>query len=160
MILSTLLQNIEYKLLYGGEEKEINAIAYDSRKVQKNDLFVCITGFQTDGHKYAQKAIEAGAAAILCEKEIQSDNKDVTILQTSNTRQALALLSANYYKHPCNSMNVIGVTGTNGKTTTTYLIKSVLDSIGHKVGIVGTIENRIGKKVLHAERTTDRKSVV
>ena len=69
MILSTLLKNIEYKMLYGEEEKEINAIAYDSRKVQKNDLFVCITGFQTDGHKYAQKAIEAGATAILCEKE-------------------------------------------------------------------------------------------
>ena len=70
MILSALLQDIEWNLLYG-EEKEINAIAYDSRKVQKGDLFVCITGFQTDGHKYAQKAIEAGAAAIICEKEIQ-----------------------------------------------------------------------------------------
>lgn len=153
MKLSALLQDIEWTLLYG-EEKEINAIAYDSRKVQKGDLFVCITGFQTDGHKYAQKAIEAGAVAILCEKAIQSDNKDVTILQTKNTRHALAILSSNYYKHPCNSMNVIGVTGTNGKTTTTYLIKSVLDSIGHKVGIVGTIENRIGQKVLHADRTT------
>ena len=153
MKLSALLQDIKWTLLYG-EEKEINAIAYDSRKVQKGDLFVCITGFQTDGHKYAQKAIEAGAVAILCEKAIQSDNKDVTILQTKNTRHALAILSSNYYKHPCNSMNVIGVTGTNGKTTTTYLIKSVLDSIGHKVGIVGTIENRIGQKVLHADRTT------
>lgn len=153
MKLSALLQDIEWTLLYG-EEKEINAIAYDSRKVQQGDLFVCITGFQTDGHKYAQKAIEAGAVAILCEKAIQSDNKDVTILQTKNTRHALAILSSNYYKHPCNSMNVIGVTGTNGKTTTTYLIKSVLDSIGHKVGIVGTIENRIGQKVLHADRTT------
>lgn len=153
MILSALLQDIEWNLLYG-EEKEINAIAYDSRKVQKGDLFVCITGFQTDGHKYAQKAIEAGAAAIICEKEIQSDNKDVTIIQTKNTRHALAVLSANYYKHPCDSMNVIGVTGTNGKTTTTYLIKSVLDSIKHKVGIVGTIENRIGDKILHTDRTT------
>ena len=153
MILSALLQNVDWTLLYG-EEKEINKITYDSRKVQKDDLFVCIIGFQTDGHKYAQKAIEAGATAILCEKEIQSDNKDVTILQTSNTRHALAILSANYYNHPCNSMNVIGVTGTNGKTTTTYLIKSVLDTIGHKVGIVGTIENRIGDKILHADRTT------
>ena len=153
MILSALLQDIEWNLLYG-EEKEINAIAYDSRKVQKGDLFVCITGFQTDGHKYAQKAIEAGAAAIICEKEIQSDNKDVTIIQTKNTRHTLAVLSANYYKHPCDSMNVIGVTGTNGKTTTTYLIKSVLDSIKHKVGIVGTIENRIGDKILHTDRTT------
>ncbi|NDO46911.1 UDP-N-acetylmuramoyl-L-alanyl-D-glutamate--2,6-diaminopimelate ligase [Clostridium sp. MD294] len=153
MILSTLLQDIEWTLLYG-EDKEINAITYDSRKVQKGDLFVCITGFQTDGHKYAQKAIEAGAVAILCEKVIQSDNKDVTIVQTKNTRHALAVLSANYYKHPCDSMNVIGVTGTNGKTTTTYLIKSVLDTIGHKVGVIGTIENRIGQKVLHADRTT------
>lgn len=151
MKLSTLLQGIEWNLLYG-EEKEINAVAYDSRKVQKNDLFVCITGFQTDGHNYAQKAIEAGATAILCEKEI--DNKEVTIIQTPNTRHALALLSANYYKHPSAHMNMIGVTGTNGKTTTTYLIKSVLDRVGHKVGIVGTIENRIGDKVLHADRTT------
>lgn len=151
MKLSTLLQGIEWNLLYG-EEKEINAVAYDSRKVQKNDLFVCITGFQTDGHNYVQKAIEAGATAILCEKEI--DNKEVTIIQTPNTRHALALLSANYYKHPSAHMNMIGVTGTNGKTTTTYLIKSVLDRVGHKVGIVGTIENRIGDKVLHADRTT------
>lgn len=151
MKLSTLLQGIEWNLLYG-EEKEINAVAYDSRKVQKNDLFVCITGFQTDGHNYVQKAIEAGATAILCEKEI--DNKEATIIQTPNTRHALALLSANYYKHPSAHMNMIGVTGTNGKTTTTYLIKSVLDRVGHKVGIVGTIENRIGDKVLHADRTT------
>lgn len=153
MKLSALLQGIDWTLLYG-EEKEINAIAYDSRKVQKNDLFVCITGFQTDGHKYVQNAIEAGAAAILCEKEVQSDNKDVTIIQTKNTRHALAILSTNYYEHPTAHMNVIGVTGTNGKTTTTYLIKSVLDRIGHKVGIVGTIENRIGDKILHADRTT------
>ena len=152
MKLSTLLQDIDYTLLRGDLEKEINTIAYDSRKVQKNDLFVCITGFQTDGHNYAQKAIEAGAVAILCEKEIE--NKDVTILQTKNTRQALAFLSVNYYKNPCQSMNLIGVTGTNGKTTTTYLIKSVLDKIGHKVGVIGTIENRIGDKVLHTDRTT------
>ncbi len=151
MKLSTLLQNIEYTLLYG-EEKEITGIAYDSRKVKKGDLFVCITGFQTDGHNYAQKAIEAGAVAILCEKEI--DSKEVTVIQTKNTRQALALLSVNYYQNPCQSMNLIGVTGTNGKTTTTYLIKSVLDRIGHKVGVIGTIENRIGDKILHADRTT------
>lgn len=151
MKLSALLQNIKYTLLYG-EEKEITGIAYDSRKVKKGDLFVCITGFQTDGHTYAQKAVEAGAVAILCEKEI--DSKEVTVVQTKNTRQALALLSVNYYQNPCQSMNLIGVTGTNGKTTTTYLIKSVLDRIGHKVGVIGTIENRIGDKILHADRTT------
>src|SRR5699024_818565 len=100
-----------------------------SRKVEKGDLFVCITGFQTDGHKYVKNAVDAGAVAILCEKQIQIED-DIVVIQTKNTREALALLSANFYDHPSNKMNVIGVTGTNGKTTTTYLIKSVLDKIG------------------------------
>lgn len=153
MKLSTLLQNIDYTILQGDKNIDINAPAYDSRKVQKGDLFVCITGFQTDGHKYVQNAIQSGAIAILCEKEIEID-KSITVIKTENTRKALALLSINYFENPCKDMNMIGVTGTNGKTTTTYLIQSILNRINHKVGVIGTIENRIGDVVLHADRTT------
>ena len=153
MKLLELLKGIEYSVVQGRMDTKIQKPVYDSRKVEKGDLFVCITGFQTDGHKYVKNAVDAGAVAILCEKQIQIED-DIVVIQTKNTREALALLSANFYDHPSNKMNVIGVTGTNGKTTTTYLIKSVLDKIGHKVGIVGTIENRIGNKILHTERTT------
>lgn len=153
MKLSELLEAIQYTVLQGKTDIEIQKPVYDSRKAEKGDLFVCITGFQTDGHNYVKNAVESGAVAILCEKQIQTQ-QNITVIQTKNTREALALLSANFYGHPSQKMNVIGVTGTNGKTTTTYLIKSVLDRMGHKVGIVGTIENRIGDKVLHTERTT------
>ena len=115
------------------------------RKVENNDVFVCITGFKTDGHNYAKSAVEKGATAIICEKEIQDIPSDITIIKTENTRKALAIISDNYYNHPSQNMNIIGVTGTNGKTTTTFLIKSILDLINHKVGVIGTIENRIGR---------------
>jgi UDP-N-acetylmuramoyl-L-alanyl-D-glutamate--2,6-diaminopimelate ligase len=154
MNLLDLLDSIEYSVLQGSSEIEVNHIAYDSRKVEKGDLFVCITGFQTDGHGYAKKAVENGAIAILCEKAIEGIPTDITIIQTDNTRKAIAMISSNFYHHPSEEMNVIGVTGTNGKTTTTYLMKSILDKIGHKVGVIGTIENRIGEKVIPTERTT------
>ncbi len=154
MKLSTLLNSVEYNVLQGSTEVEVSRIAYDSRKVEKDDIFVCITGFQTDGHEYAQKAVECGAVAILCEKHLKDIPKNITVIVANNTRKALATISANFYHHPSEEMNVIGVTGTNGKTTTTYLIKSILDGIGHKVGVIGTIENRIGEKILHTERTT------
>ena len=154
MKLKDLLNTIEYTVSNGKENIDISKIEYDSRKVENNDVFVCITGFKTDGHNYAKAAVEKGATAIICEKELQDIPSDITIDKTENTRKALAVISDNYYNHPSQNMNVIGVTGTNGKTTTTFLIKSILDLINHKVGIIGTIENRIGDKVLHTERTT------
>jgi len=154
MKLSELLEQIEYHVLQGNPEIEINKLEYDSRKIAKGDVFVCITGFKTDGHLYIEKAVESGATALLCEKEVVGVPEHITVICVENTRQALAQLADHYYDHPSEKMNVIGVTGTNGKTTTTYLMKSILDKIGHKVGIVGTIENRIGDKVIHTERTT------
>ncbi len=154
MKLSELLEQTEYRVLQGNPEIEMNKLEYDSRKIEKGDVFVCITGFKTDGHLYAAKAVESGAVALLCEKEVEGVPQSVAVICVENTRQALAQAADNYYGHPSEKLNVIGVTGTNGKTTTTYLIKSILDQIGHKVGVVGTIENRIGDKVLHTERTT------
>ncbi len=152
--LKQLLEGIPYEIQQGTIEMEISDFQYDSRKVEKNSLFVCITGFQTDGHKYISKAVEQGAAALLCEHSVENVPSDVTVIVTKNNRIALALLSAQFYGHPSGEMHVIGVTGTNGKTSTTYLMKSILDRMGKKVGIVGTIENRIGDKVLKTERTT------
>lgn len=155
MRLESLLKNIDHKIVSGSADTEIKSVRYDSRKVEKGDLFVCITGFQTDGHKYAASAVEKGAAAIVCEHEIEEiKNSGVTVVVTDNTRKALALISSAYYGHPADKINVIGVTGTNGKTTTTYLIKTILDNLGHKTGIIGTIGNMIGSKKLHADRTT------
>lgn len=154
MRLSKILKGLEYKLIQGNEAIEIEKIEYDSRKVGKGDVFVCITGFQTDGHTYALKAIQNGALALVCEKELPELSNDITIIRVENTRKVLAFLSANYYNNPSENINVIGVTGTNGKTTTTYFIRSILEKAGHKTGIIGTIENKIGEKVLHTERTT------
>lgn len=155
MKLEKIMTAIEYELLQGSITIDIKNLAYDSRRVTAESMFICITGFQTDGHQFALKAIENGAAALLCEKEFDCPIPDtVTVLKVKNSRHALALACANFYGHPSHMMNIIGVTGTNGKTTITYLIKSILDQIGHKVGIIGTIENRIGERIIPTERTT------
>lgn len=154
MNISTVMDGIEYELIQGSIEVDFNEICYDSRLVNKNDLFVCILGLQTDGHNFAQKAIEKGASVLICEKELYDIPYAVTVIKVADSRKALALAAANFYAHPSKSMKLIGITGTNGKTTTTYLIQSILNLIEKKVGIIGTIENRIGDKVLHTERTT------
>ena len=155
MKLGQLIKNINCKIVQGCADTEVNAVQYDSRKVGRGDLFVCITGFQTDGHKYAKSAIEKGASVIVAEHMAEGmENSGAAIVITENTRKALALISAAYYDNPSEKINVIGVTGTIGKTTTTYLIKTILDSLGYKTGVIGTIGNMIGKRTLHADRTT------
>lgn len=130
---------------------EIGKIAYDSRKVETGDVFVCIKGYQTDGHKYADSAVKNGAAVIVACDEVSAD---VPVIYTPDTRLALALMSKAYYNNPLGNIGLIGITGTNGKTTVTYLVKAILESVGKKVGLIGTNQNMIGDKVLPAERTT------
>lgn len=154
MKLVDLLQGVNYELKNGSVDREINHIQYDSRKIKEEDIFVCLTGFEVDGHNYANSAIENGAKVILCEKEINVEDKDVTVLLVKEGRKALATMSANYYDHPTKKLKLIGVTGTNGKTTTVYLLKSILEKEGKKVGLVGTIANYIGDKKIKSERTT------
>ncbi len=154
MKLSKLVEGMEYVFLQGDMDCEIKKIDYDSRKVEEGSVFVCVTGFKTDGHIYAKSAVEKGAVALVCERDIEGIDSSVTIIKVASSRAALSILSENFYDHPASKMTMVGVTGTNGKTTTTYLVKSVLDHIGNKVGVVGTIENRIGDKRLHTERTT------
>ncbi len=154
MELKKLLEGVPCELIQGNANQEITNIAYDSRAVERGGLFVCIEGFQTDGHKYIPSALEKGAAAILCTHRVEDVPEHTAVILAENTRKALAMVSAHFYGYPSRKLRMIGVTGTNGKTTTTYLIKSILDKAGRKVGVIGTIENRIGDRVLPSSRTT------
>ena len=130
---------------------DITSIAYDSRKVTDNGLFVCIKGYETDGHKYAQSAVDNGAAVIVAEDKI---DVDVPVVYVDNSRRALAELACTFYSNPSEKFSLIGITGTNGKTTITYLIKSILEAAGKEVGVIGTNQNIIGDKLLLTKSTT------
>ena len=153
MKLKDLLAGLE---LLGGNadpEQEITGVSYDSRATKPGDLFVAMTGFATDGHAYIGKAVAAGAAAVVCERP--PEDSSVPYVLVENSRRALAVMAANYYGHPADSMTMVAVTGTNGKTTTTYLLKAILEQeLGAKVGLIGTNQDLIGDEVVPTERTT------
>ena len=152
MKLKEILRGLEIQSSTADMEMEISNISYDSRTTQAGDLFVAMTGFAVDGHTFIPKALSAGATAVLCEKV---PTEDVPYVQVSDSRQALAMVGANFFGHPAESMTMVGVTGTNGKTTTTYLLKSILEqTFGAKVGLIGTNQNMIGEEVIPTERTT------
>ena len=152
MKLKELLHGLDVLELHADETLDITGVHYDSRQVMRGGLFVAISGFQTDGHKYIPKAAENGAACIVCEKKPEMQ---IPYVLVSDARAALAVLGANWFGHPADDMCVIGITGTNGKTTSTYLLKHVLEqTLGAKVGLIGTIQNMIGDEILHTERTT------
>lgn len=154
MRLQELLSGVTYELIQGDLEKNIENIQYDSRKISQNDIFVCLSGFEVDGHNYANKAVESGASVIICEKDIEVNNKEITVIKVKEGRKVLAIISANYYGNPTKKLKILGVTGTNGKTTTVYILKSILEKAGKKVGLVGTVANYIGDKKIKSERTT------
>ena len=152
MKLKELLHGLDVLELHADEALDITGVQYDSRQVTPGDLFVAISGFQTDGHKYIPKAMANGAVCVVCEKKPETG---IPYVLVSDARSALAALGANWFGHPADDMCVIGITGTNGKTTSTYLLKHVLEKTrGAKVGLIGTIQNMIGNEVLHTERTT------
>ena len=153
MELKKLLEGLHYEIIKGKNDGEVKNVNYDSRKVLQGDLFVCIKGFTSDGHKFASKAIENGAKYIVCE-EIVECNDDITLIKVEDSRKALAVIGSNFYENPKDKLKIIGVTGTNGKTTTAFMIKSILENAGKKVGLIGTIANYIGDEKLDTERTT------
>lgn len=153
MRLDKLLERLEYEVVQGSDEIEITTLINDSRKVEEGSVFVCISGAVSDGHKYVPDVAEKGAAAVVVEREVEAP-ENVTVIRVADTRYALALMSAAYFDYPAEKMKVIGITGTKGKTTTTYMIKSILDSVGYKVGLIGTIEAIIGDKKIPAANTT------
>mgnify|MGYP003164210522 FL=1 len=155
MKLIQLMEQLTYECVQGGMDKDITEVVYDSRKVTKGCLFLCIIGANFDGHQAAEEAAEKGAAAIVVSKDVPSlAGKGVTVLKVEDTRYALAWVSAAYFGYPARKLRTIGITGTKGKTTTTYMVKSILENAGYKVGLVGTIEVIIGRTHIHAENTT------
>ncbi len=150
MKLQELLKGVAVKNSAAAMELDIREVRYDSRMVGQGDLFVAIRGYATDGHQYIGKAIEQGAVAVVCEEAPAG----VPAIVVENARQALAEIAANRFGHPADSMVMLGVTGTNGKTTTTYLVKHMLEDAGYKVGLIGTNQNLIGDEAIETERTT------
>lgn len=150
-----LLKGLSYQCVSGSVNKRVSEVVYDSRKISRDCLFICICGYNVDGHAFAEEAAEKGAAVLVVQKDVDIPKEyDVTVIKVEDTRYAMAFISAAYFGHPADRMKVIGITGTKGKTTTTYLIKSILESAGYKVGLVGTIEAIIGDKHIPASNTT------
>lgn len=139
-------------LTFAGSDTEISSIEYDSRRVCPGSLFCCIVGLTADGHKFAPQAVEKGAAALVVEHYL--DDIELPQIVAESSRKAMALLAAAFYHYPHYEMMMLGVTGTNGKTTTTYMLKAIAEHAGKKVGIIGTIRNMIGARSLPTERTT------
>lgn len=159
MKLSKLLERLEYSCLQGNLDKEITGIYNDSRKVTENSLFICIKGAVSDGHSYAAQVAEKGASVIVVQDPVEVP-ESVTVIQVEDSRYAMALIAAAWYDYPADKLRVIGITGTKGKTTTTYMIRSILEAAGHKVGLIGTIEAIIGDKVIPACNTTPESMTV
>ena len=159
MKLKEMLVGLEGLKVRGNLEIEIKGLESNSREVKKDYLFIAIKGFDVDGHQYCSKAIENGATAIMveegCDLKALAIPEEITIIMAKNTREALAICSSNFYGNPSRKFKLIGVTGTKGKTTTTFMIKEILEKAGKKVGLIGTIATyRNGKKVKDSDRTT------
>jgi UDP-N-acetylmuramoyl-L-alanyl-D-glutamate--2,6-diaminopimelate ligase len=171
MELRKLLEGVEIRKITGETLKEIEGIAYHSKQIRKGFLFAAIRGMEVDGHQFIEEAIERGAEAVVLEEEtkiltvgagLALPKKDaasgapthVTIILVPNSRQTLAKISSTFYGDPSSRVKLIGITGTNGKTTTTYLLESIFKKAGYTVGVIGTINYRFGKKTTPAPNTT------
>lgn len=159
MNLKSIISGIDGLKAKGNLEMEINSIESDSRKVTKNGMFVAVVGFETDGHKFIKQAIENGASVIMIQEGAKINkedlNNDITIIMAPDTRVALAKIACNFYKNPSTKFKLVGVTGTKGKTTTTFMIKAIIEAQGKKVGLIGTVANYIGNNNLgESTRTT------
>ncbi len=164
MELEKVLKDIEYRLISGDLDKVITSVEYDSRKVTSGSLFVCVKGFTVDGHTFAATAAEQGASAIVVDsvregfpdgqlKEM-TDEYGLSIVEINDTHKFLSDLCANYYDHPENRIAVYGITGTKGKTTTSYMLREILEQSGRKTGLVGTVCNIIAGEKTHSSHTT------
>ncbi len=167
MNLKSMLSRMEYEVISGNPDIAVSDLVFDNRKVKQGCLFVCIKGANFDAHDVIEQVIADGAAAVVVERvpeEIAgggiSAGSEPAIIKVENTRHALACLSAAWFGHPADTLKVIGITGTKGKTTTTYMVKSILESVGYKVGLIGTIETIIGDKHIPASNTTPESYVI
>ncbi len=155
MKLYTLLERMKYEVVQGDQNPEIGRLIYDSRKLKEGDLFVCISGANFDSHDHAAAAAEKRVAAVVIEHDIDlSVMGETTVIKVQDTREALAELSAAYFSYPAEKLITIGVTGTKGKTSTTYMIRDILEGVGVRTGLIGTIETIIGEKRTPNTNTT------
>ena len=153
MKLVSLLEKLEYTCLQGSTDQEVKNVIYDSRKVEEGSLFICIRGAVVDGHKFVPDVVAKGAKVLIVEEAVEAP-EDVTVILVKDTRYAMAFISAAYFGHPAEKLKTIGITGTKGKTTTTYMVKSILENAGYKVGLIGTIETIIGETHIPSSNTT------
>ena len=159
MYLNEMLDQLEYTCLQGDVHTLVTELVYDSRKVTNSSVFVCIRGAVKDGHDYITEVVEQGAAVVIVEREVTLP-PHTTVIKVNDTRQALAYMAAAYFGHPSDKLTTIAITGTKGKTTTCYMIKSILENTGRKTGLIGTIESIIGDVVIPANNTTPESYVV
>lgn len=159
MKLGQLLEGMKYECVQGDTDREISVLIYDSRKACDDAVFVCISGAVRDGHDFAEEVVAAGVKTLIVEKDVTAA-PDVTVIKVGDTRLALAELSAAYFGHPAREITTIGITGTKGKTTATYMVKSILEGAGFKTGLIGTIETIIGDEKIPSANTTPESYVV
>lgn len=169
MFFSELIKKLRYTKLQGECERQINKLVYDSRIADRDDVFICIVGANSDAHKYIKSVCEKGVGAVVVQGDAYARWKeesdyvipaDITVISVENTRLALAETSAAYFGYPADKIKTIGITGTKGKTTTTYMIRDVLEKAGIKTGLIGTIETIIGNRRIPAKNTTPESYVV
>jgi UDP-N-acetylmuramoyl-L-alanyl-D-glutamate--2,6-diaminopimelate ligase len=153
MLLTELIAGLDVLETRGDILIDIDGIAYDSRKVKKRYVFICIDGTAADGHEYAAQALDNGAAAFIAQKELALPD-GIPVVRTNDTRKALAYVSDKFYGHLSSRFRLTGITGTKGKTTTTFMVKSILEASVRKVGLIGTLGTRIGDRIMYTERTT------
>ncbi len=153
MKLSQLLEKTDYTCVQGSLDTEVKSLCNDSRRVEEGSLFFCIKGAVTDGHSYVPEVVEKGAKVLIVQDPVQAP-RDVTVIKVRDTRRAMAYISAAWFGYPASEMRIIGVTGTKGKTTVTYMVKSILEAAGYRVGLIGTIETIIGDETIPAHNTT------
>lgn len=157
--LKDLLEHLDYQCLQGTTDKEITSVVYDSRKAEPGSLFLCIKGAVSDGHAYAKEVAEKGASVLVVQDAVEVP-EDVTVIEVENSRYAMACISAAWFDYPAKKLKTIGITGTKGKTTTTYLVKSILENAGHKTGLIGTIETIIAEEHIPSANTTPESYLV
>ena len=153
MKLQKLVERLDCKVLAGSLDTEITSFTYDSREVEEGGCFLCVTGTVADGHAFIPDAIKKGATALIVEREVAVP-EGISVILVKDARYALALMSAAWFGYPAEQLRVIGITGTKGKTTTTYMIRNMLEDIGYHVGLIGTIETIIGDRHIPATNTT------
>ena len=154
MILSEILYKISLQAVSGKTDIEINKIVFDSRQIEKGSLFVAVGGTQVDGHQFITKAIELGASAILCEHLPESLNEEITYIQVENSARAMGFAAANFYQHPSKKLKLVGVTGTNGKTSIATLLFRLFRQLGYRCGLLSTVQNQIDDDVIPSTHTT------